>query len=170
MEGGQDDPAEFEAYNAAMQRVWVKLSLKERRLWHEFTCDNNRSGAHVMNAILFRAAVKDQMEEDRRRHAETAASVLNFMDQAGIQVKDPEPGQKVTILVTRVRDAMALGDDPYPALAARRVIVTCARCGENVFLDPASYGKADPEPVCSRCFDPRLAKMIEDEINGRPQG
>ncbi len=86
------------------------------------------------------------------------------MEEAGVQVMDPQPGQKVQVICTRVTDTMKLGDDPHPALAARRQITTCTRCGHNVFIDPQSFGAADPEPICLRCIDPRMDAEMDRAI------
>jgi hypothetical protein len=158
------DPAATEAFSAATQRVWATLDMRQRRLFHEYTCEDKTSGSHMVNMTIIRQAIAEQVRRDQRRHAENAGKVLEFMDQLGMKTLDPEPGQEVNVLCTRVIDSMRLGDDPYPALAARRRVTSCSLCGFNVFIDPASYGQGVPTVICTRCFSPEMAREIDNLI------
>lgn len=169
--GPDADPTTAEAVNAAMQRVWAEVADHGRRLFHEATCLNQRDDGHAAFMLVFRKRVRDQMMIDAERHRDNAKGILGAMDKLGVKVKNPAPGEQVNVAVVRVADSMALGDDPPPYVAIRRVIVTCSKCGENCFSDPVSYGAATPTFLCLRCLHPKLNGAIEEMITDphRPQ-
>ncbi len=155
------DPVETEAISAAVQRVWATINDPGRRLYHEFTCLEVRSPIHLAFLSVFHKRVRDQVIADQERHRRNAAGVLDMIEKVGVVVKDPEPGQEVTVAVNRVADSMALGDDPPPYIAVRRQIVHCSRCGENCFSDPVTYGQGSPTFVCMRCLDPKVSEALD---------
>lgn len=164
--GIADDAVLAELFNAAAQRVFHTLPPADRRALHSFHCRGNTNDYNRAVVDRVTAAIRDQAVADQQRHAGNARQVLEFIERAGIEVLDPRPGEKIIVAVIRVRDSIALGDDPPPALAARRGITRCTRCGENCWLDPLSHGEAIPEPVCLRCLDPRLDHMISEAVAG----
>lgn len=159
------DPAETEAWSAAANRAWAATNDRGKQLFHEFQCLDRRNPEHVMFMSVITKRIRDQFIADAQRHRRNAGQVLDFMDKAGVKTLTPQPGQTIRVACTRVADSMRLGDDPYPALAARRQITTCVCCEENVFIDPYSYGPADPEPVCMRCLDPEISAEIDRLID-----
>ena len=173
LDGGPDndeETAHTEAYNAAIQRVWAALNANARQLFHEFVCLDKKTPVHLAFMSVLEARIHRQVEEDAARHADNARKVLDAMDTLGMKTLDPQPGQEIMVVVSRVADALVLGDDPYPALAARREIVHCSRCGENCFFDPKACGQAIPLPVCIRCMDPRVSAAMDKVIADRTKG
>jgi hypothetical protein len=158
------DPDMVELFNTAAQRVWDRLPPADRRAFHSYTCLNNHNAYNSEVVHRINQAIQDQALADTRRHQENARSVLNFAERVGMEVYTPRAGEEVKIMVTRVRDSLLLGDDPPPWVARRRTIVACTKCGEDCWLDPLSYGEATPIPVCMRCLDPEIDKLIEQEI------
>ncbi len=158
------DRVEVEAANAAFQRVWAITDAEGRRLFHEFTCERRTSPAHVAFLSIFNRRVRDQMLEDTERHRKNAGEILDTVKKLGCTVRDPEPGQEVTVAVMRVADSMVLGDDPPPHIAVRREIVNCTTCGENCFSDPLTYGAGSPIFLCMRCLNPEINKIVEAAV------